>query len=118
MAPHATKRRKLEHSSSPDPGQDSLSDASQSAGEEEIPDVKPASRPKSAIGHAPHTKDADSSALYAGDLYKSSIFKMQVDEMLAEVRPDYEKRLGPVDGALRRLKTLIEEIPGREAVTV
>ena len=65
-----------------------------------------------------HAQDDDNDAIYAGGLYKSSMFKLQVDEMLAEVQPNYEKRASVIDDALRRLKGLIEGIEDREALSV
>jgi U3 small nucleolar RNA-associated protein 22 len=65
-----------------------------------------------------HTPDADESALYAGGLYKSSMFKLQIDEMLAEVQPNYEKRLRGADEALHKLKSIIEAIEDRELLPV
>ena len=65
-----------------------------------------------------HAQDGDNDALYAGGLYKSGMFKLQVDEMLAEIQPNYEKRAAAIDDALRRLKSLIEGIGDREALSV
>ena len=65
-----------------------------------------------------HVQDDENDALYAGGLYKSSMFKLQVDEMLAEVQPNYEKRAGVIDDALRKLKGFIEGIEDREALSV
>ena len=63
-------------------------------------------------------QDDDNDAIYAGGLYKSSMFKLQVDEMLAEVQPNYEKRAGVIDDALRKLKSLIEGIEDQEGLSV
>ncbi|KAG0647352.1 U3 small nucleolar RNA-associated 22 [Hyphodiscus hymeniophilus] len=62
--------------------------------------------------------DDDNNAIYAGGLYKSSMFKLQVDEMLAEVQPNYEKRAGVIDEALRTLKGSIERIEDREGLSI
>ncbi|EFR02776.1 pre-rRNA processing protein Utp22 [Nannizzia gypsea CBS 118893] len=43
--------------------------------------------------------------------YKSSMFKLQIDELLGQLRPDYDKLLSRVEKSLRKLKTVIEEIP-------
>jgi U3 small nucleolar RNA-associated protein 22 len=72
-------------------------------------------------GTAPEMKRNKSnsvSAPFAGDAYNSSLFKLQVEEMLAEVKPNYAKRLGAAGTALRKLKTLIEAIPDREQIPV
>lgn len=65
-----------------------------------------------------HAHNADASAIYAGGLYKSGMFKLQVDEMLAEVRPNYQRKLTGVDDALQRLKGLIENIEDCKPVSV
>lgn len=57
-------------------------------------------------------------SLYSGGSYKSNLFKLQVDELLAEVKPNYEKRLGFVDEELRKLKVLIESIEDRDPLSV
>jgi hypothetical protein len=62
--------------------------------------------------------DLDFASIGAGDISRSSMFKLQVDEMLLAIRPNYTKMVGPVDKALRRLKILIESIEYREPVTV
>lgn len=79
--------------------------------------MKPASK-KADAGEGKRQKDTDESALYAGDLYKSSMFKFQIDEMLSEIRPNYAKRLGPVNAVLHKLKTLIESISDRGPLNV
>lgn len=63
-------------------------------------------------------KSSSAAAPFAGDAYNSSLFKLQVEEMLVEVKPNYAKRLGPIGNALRKLKTLIEGIPDREEMPV
>jgi U3 small nucleolar RNA-associated protein 22 len=118
-----SKRRKLDHDNA-----DESDDASSSNGvasgfedsdEEEALEVNaPATKAKQAQSQPKRTKDDDDSALYAGELYKSSMFKLQVDEMLAEVRPNYGKRFNGADDALRQLKCLIEAIEDREALSV
>lgn len=120
MAPLLAKRRKLEHVSDEEiSAEDPLSNeelseeesADESAGDEPVAQSKQTqTRPKRA--------HEDNAAIYAGGDYKSSFFKLQVDELLAEVQPNYEKRLSGVNEALRTLKEAIEGIEEREAVTV
>lgn len=124
MAPTSPKRRKLDYSSdervSPDeipPQSDDESDAQSSSSEvsqEDVPNIQSKQTPS----RLKRVQDDNNGALYAGGLYKSSMFKLQVDEMLAEVQPNYEKRAGVIDEALRRLKGLVEGIDGREALSV
>jgi hypothetical protein len=63
-------------------------------------------------------RDSDLTAIRTGDMSISSMFKLQVDEMLLAVQPNYAKIMGSVDKALRRLKILIESIEDREPLTV
>ncbi|TVY42334.1 U3 small nucleolar RNA-associated protein [Lachnellula subtilissima] len=124
-----SKRRKLDHEvsdesdESPNSPSNELHSAFEDSDEEEALDVHaPATTAKQAQPQ-PHSqpkraKDDDESALYAAGLYKSSMFKLQVDEMLAEVRPNYGKRFSGADDALRQLKSVIEAIEDREALSV
>jgi U3 small nucleolar RNA-associated protein 22 len=106
MAPFPPKRRKLHH----DNGEiDSASDTSEPNDNDAA--KRPAARSKPA-------QVIDESALYSGNLYNSSMFKLQSDEMLAQVHLNYEKRMSGVDECLRRLKTLIEAIEDRDMLPV
>lgn len=100
MAPEVSKRRKLEDG-----------EAAEVSGNAE------ASAPAdttAAVAGMKRKQEQSATAPYSGESYKSSLFKLQVDEMLGEVKPDYSKRFGPVDNAMRKLKTLIEAIPARD----
>ena len=46
------------------------------------------------------------------------MFKLQMDELLAEIQPDYERRLKKVEKALYKLKRILERIPDREPMPV
>ena len=50
--------------------------------------------------------------------YKSNVFRMETDELLAEVKVDYKKRMGPVEKALHKLKSIIDSIPAKEPAMV
>lgn len=106
MAPTPPKRRKLRHG---DDEAGSGSDISESSDDGVV--NPPAARQKPA-------QNVDQSALYSGGLYNSSMFKLQIDEMLAQIQLNYEKRMPGVDEALRRLKTLIEGIEDRDMLPV
>lgn len=43
--------------------------------------------------------------------YKSNVFRMETEELLKEVRLNYQKRMAPVERVLHRLKSIIEAIP-------
>jgi len=106
MSPLPTKRRKLDHS----PAE---SDEGRTASDPSRDDAAPA-RPT----NTKRVHDGDDAALYAGGLYRSSLFKLQVDELLREVAPNYEKRFGGLPAALHKLKGLIEGIEEQDALSV
>ena len=122
MATIPSKRRKLDHDSHTIRSSNAIPTESdndeQSSSEESSSHEEPSTKPHSTKPQPKRKQDEDDSALYAGGVYKSSMFKLQVDEMLAEVRPNYQKRLSGVDDALRRLKGLIEGIEDRDALSV
>jgi U3 small nucleolar RNA-associated protein 22 len=49
---------------------------------------------------------------YTSEVYKSNMFKLQIDELLDQVKPKYGKKQAPAEHAMRTLKTMIEQIPG------
>lgn len=55
---------------------------------------------------------------YFGQVYKSNVFKLQVDELLAQVRPKHRKYAPAIEAILRILKAIIERIPPRESQSV
>jgi U3 small nucleolar RNA-associated protein 22 len=55
---------------------------------------------------------------YTSESFKSNIFKLQVDELLEQVKPKYGKKEAPAENAMRTLKTIIEQIPSRDALPV
>ncbi|SLM40170.1 Nrap protein [Lasallia pustulata] len=54
----------------------------------------------------------------ASTTHDSTMFKLQMDELLAEMRPDYERRLKKVEKALHKLKGILEHIPERDPLPV
>ncbi|MCJ1390843.1 hypothetical protein MMC18_003704 [Xylographa bjoerkii] len=48
------------------------------------------------------------------EMYNSDVFQIQLGELLAEVRPNYEKATTRVEKTLRKLKQIIENIPARD----
>ncbi|RDW73842.1 putative pre-rrna processing protein utp22 protein [Coleophoma crateriformis] len=99
MAVNPSKRRKLDHEIQEDSSNEAES--------------KQVSKTKSA-----RLTNHEDGALYSGGSYKSNLFKLQVDEMLAEVKPNYEKRLGFISDELHKLKGLIESIGDRDPLSV
>lgn len=55
---------------------------------------------------------------YTSESFKSNIFKLQVDELLEQVKPKYGKKEAPAENAMRTVKTIIESIPSRDALPV
>jgi U3 small nucleolar RNA-associated protein 22 len=55
---------------------------------------------------------------FAGEVYKSNMFKIQVDELLEQVRPNFSRVEQNISSQLRRVKDAIEAIPDREPITV
>ena len=121
MAPHAIKRRKLTHSSSSESEDvDGASDNNLATpanvgvavdGEKRNMGIG-RSNPGSAKTHL------DKMGQFASNAYNSNTFKLQMDELLLKVRPKYEKRMVKVENALRKLKSIIENIPSRDALSV
>jgi len=63
--------------------------------------------------HASRTSLASAHAQYG-----SSILKLQVEELLVKLRKYSDRRAIDIENALRKLKTVIEHIPSREATPV
>jgi U3 small nucleolar RNA-associated protein 22 len=55
---------------------------------------------------------------YTSESFKSNMFKLQVDELLEQVKPKYGKKEAPAENAMRTLKTIIESISSRDALPV
>ena len=53
-----------------------------------------------------------------GEAYSSDIFQLQVQELLEDIRPKYDRTLARVESVLRKLKHTIESIPPRDALPV
>lgn len=51
---------------------------------------------------------------YTGGTFKSNMFKLQVDELLSQIRPKHGKTEEAAEAALHRIKTVIERIPETE----
>ncbi|PBP23114.1 putative pre-rRNA processing protein Utp22 [Diplocarpon rosae] len=116
-----TKRRKLDSGEHRSPSVSSDDSHSSDDDDGHFPVSKstpPAQIQTKTPSKAKRTRHDHDPAIYAGGLYKSSLFKLQVDELLAEVQLNYEKRLTGVDDLLRKLKESIEEIGNRDATTI
>lgn len=113
-------------------GEDSDVSMEGPAGEEDLSDDEDAEEsavqkrkvapPNASATSAPKPPKRPASTLqegaYTSESFKSNIFKLQVDELLEQVKPKYGKKEAPVENAMRTLKTILEEIPNRDALPV
>lgn len=120
MAPHVNKKRKLSplsgghrHASN---AQERASVLSQDSSNQDT-DIVPGN---GAIRGRPTTVEAkrNLTSSWSSGTYDSNMFKLKVNELLARVRPDYERRMLKVENSLRKLKDIIERIPDRQAKPV
>lgn len=56
--------------------------------------------------------------VYTAESFKSNMFKLQVDELLDQVKLKYGKKEAPAENAMRTLKNIIEQIPSRDPLLV
>jgi len=62
--------------------------------------------------------DNNASVSLTGGTFKSNMFKLQVDEMLAEIRPKHGKKEAAAEEALHKLKGIIEGLPATKPATI
>ncbi|KAF2033311.1 Nrap protein [Setomelanomma holmii] len=148
MAPPATKRRKLEHSDEeeeieidaveedgvdgsdvsmngadePDDDEkiDLEEDNDESEGEDLEQDEKLAPAVKAAPTPKPFKRPAASiqDGVYTSETFKSNMFKLQVDDLLDQARLKYGRKEASAENAMRTLKSIMEQIPGRDALSI
>ncbi|KAJ5930743.1 hypothetical protein N7466_006236 [Penicillium verhagenii] len=63
-------------------------------------------------------EDSSAELAMASGFYKSSFFKLQMDELLTGLRPNYGKQISKSQDALHKLKNTIEGLPDRESKSV
>lgn len=64
-------------------------------------------------------KDEGSAELaMASGFYKSSFFKLQMDELLAGLRPNYDKQISKLQETLHKVKAIIEDLPDKPSKSV
>ena len=119
MAPHAIKRKKVAHPSSFESEDGGILDAGSvsSCSGHDATIVQKQSIGASQGSYENSRPQMGMANKFASSVYQSNTFKLQMEEMLLKVRPQYGTRMTKVDNALRKLKTIIESIPDREAVT-
>jgi U3 small nucleolar RNA-associated protein 22 len=114
MSAHPVKRRKL--SPSPDATSSSYTKSSNNSaltgskvGSEK---AAPRKNDHSTKPQASRGKDERSAELaMASGFYKSSFFKLQMDELLTGLRPNYDKRISKLQDTLHKVKGAIENLP-------
>lgn len=120
MALDARKRRKLDHGAavSTQSGSSSFGDRQTkdngingSSGNEKR--IRPF---VAALGD--HTSSAFSGQTAPHMDSGASLFTIQLDELLAQIRPDYTNIAARVEKALRKVKAVIEDIPTRGPLSV
>ncbi|KAJ5537937.1 hypothetical protein N7494_007416 [Penicillium frequentans] len=125
MSAHAVKRRRL----SPSPAnsnsltQSKASDATPLSSKEETPKTTQSVARKDdplTKSHPGRRGNEDGSAelAMASGFYKSSFFKLQMDELLTGLRPNYEKQISKLQDTLHKLKDTIENLPDKESKSV
>ncbi|KAF2481887.1 Nrap protein [Neohortaea acidophila] len=66
----------------------------------------------------PSQSGASENSAYNSGTFKSNTFKIQVDELLAQIRPRHGARESAAENALHRLKGIIEAIPAGAPLSV
>jgi U3 small nucleolar RNA-associated protein 22 len=107
--------------------QDEASDAEHDAGslEEESDEIKDATSwalqanpAKTKRIPVRRTKQQHLGGAYAGEIYKSNIFKLQLHELLEQVKPNFSRAETSIAALLRSVKNIVEAIPDRDPVSV
>jgi U3 small nucleolar RNA-associated protein 22 len=107
----------IAHSGEEDDDDDDV--ASVGGKEDSIPVIAGRSKLEERRDKKPRPRDdVLENGIYTGEVYKSNLFKLQLDELLSQVRLKYGKKEAPAENAMRTLKTLIEQLPIREAIAV
>lgn len=99
---------------------DADEDEEQSESEDIEEERKPAPAVKATNTSKPPKRPAASlqDGVYTSESFKSNLFKLQVDELLEQVKLKYGKKEASAESAMRTLKTVIEQIPSRDALPV
>ena len=118
MAPHTIKKRKLtqpelklsESSESVSSSGDSVREHSQDKGLKKVYQRSAWGRKTSLVNQP--------SVLHTNGSNNTNMFNIQLDELLTEVKPNYQKRMRKLKSALHKLKSVIENIPPRGPLPV
>jgi U3 small nucleolar RNA-associated protein 22 len=91
-------------------------DDEESEEEEEVQEKTKKNKPKPKSNKSQASSLEASSAAYTGGTFKSNMFKLQVDQMLSNLRPRQGKREATAADALHKIKKQIDTIPNRDAL--
>ena len=105
MAEHVTKKRKLGHSFMDQHGE-ILTPSLARNGD------------SSSVKNGLLQSNSNNIAVRAGVMNNSSMFRMQMDELISEVQPKYPKCMTKLDNILYKLKSTIEMIPAKAPLSV
>ena len=115
---HASKRRKLEYLSIVQSNH-LLSGEPLSANSPTHKHAVHSQKTQASTNHGPVlSKQLSAQDLRPKPPSDSSVFQLQIQELLAKVRPPYGSRREKVEAAVRKLKRVIELIPNREPISV
>lgn len=78
---------------------------------------QPGSGVKNSSLYKAPTNDEIQGLQESSDLFKSNIFKLQIEELLKEVVVDY-KKAQPLEAALRKLKEIFDRTPQHQELSV
>jgi len=108
MEPQSKRRRVSDENSLPGQQEDH---------EQAEPEKSNGAKRKSRLVSRPSQLDAFN-GVSVGNIYKSNLFKLKVDELLKQVAVDYSQLEEPINTLLRTLKESIEAIPSRDPISV
>lgn len=125
MAAHTTKKRRLNPLNANDERNSDHDSSNQSSIEDESTrrrsraiKLRTEAKPHELETSTGKTHAARTSLASAHAQNGSSILKLQVEELLVKLRKDSDRKAIDIENALRKLKTVIEHIPSREAMPV
>ena len=111
MPQHAVKKRKLHHPFASQPNEITQTWLAEDGG---VANVK--------NGVAQSTSNGKARPLHVSTeidaMYNSSTFQVQIDELISEVQPNYEKFRMKTDSILYKLKKIIDGIPTQAPLSV
>jgi hypothetical protein len=136
MASRPAKKRKVEASNTDDAGNGDLSDSMSSSPTEGDVESDQGHQENSNEASQPATREqkredparrSNARSLHGFDgsemalaraASKSNFFRLQVEDLLAEIRPNHERLKAKLEGHLHRVKQIIEQMPNRGPLSV